>query len=229
MSVTLDNKSTPPTPAACGGGGGGGYKTDYVALNQFFWGKKVAEHAAQRAKPRFEAAMEAEAHAYAMARPPVLAEPCAHVVPHYNPRYVYQGFLMMIHMDLFMFRSPSYSSDERHDCVSIYYDKETGGALLDYTPQTDCPGMGVTHGMYVLPAGATIRDIVRTFCGTDCEIGYTCAWKGERKPRIELLAKTMDSLSAEYVASPFETHVHVTHTTPLRSTRGQIVNGVVVN
>jgi hypothetical protein len=232
MSVTLDNKSTPSIPAACGGGGGGGYdedKTDYVALNQFFWGKEVAKHAASRAKPRFLASMEKAADADAMAHPPVLAELCAFADPLYNPRYIYQGFLMMIHMDLFMFRSPSYSSDPRHDCVSIYYDKETGGALLDYTPQTDCPGMGVTHSMYTLPGAATMRDIVRTFCGANCEIGYTCAWKGEDKPRIELLATTMGSMSPEYVPRPFEIHVHATKTSPLSATRGQIVNGVVVN
>ncbi len=203
--------------------------TDYLALNQRIWGKEVAKHAASRAKPRFEAALAAMADAAAMALPPVLAELCTYVDPFYNPRYVYQGFVLLTHMDIFMFSTPDYRDSERHDCVSIYYDKETGGALLDYTPQTDCPAMGVTRGMYTLPAGATIRDIVRTFCGADCEIGYTCAWKGAQKPRIELLATTMGSLSAEYVASPFETHVHVTRTTPLRPTRGQIANGVVIN
>ena len=103
--------------------------TDYLALNQRIWGKMVANHAAERAKPRFEAAMEAAADAAAMARAPVLAEPCAYVEARNNSRYVTHGYMVLTHMDLYMFQTPSYSTDERRDCISIYYDRETRGRL----------------------------------------------------------------------------------------------------
>jgi hypothetical protein len=201
--------------------------TDYLALNQRIWGKIVAKHAAQIAKPRFEAALAAAADAAAMALPPVVAELCEPVDTLFNPRYVYHGHLQLTHMDLFMFSTPDYSDSPRNDCVSIYFDKETGGALLDYTPQTDCPGMGVTHGMYTLPAGATIRDIARIFCGADCEIGYSAVWTGAYMARTEILATTMGSLGS--VESRREIYLHLTRTTPLSPTRGQIINGKVVN
>jgi hypothetical protein len=204
--------------------------TDYLALNQRLWGKQVAKHAAQIAKPRFEAALAAAADAAAMALPPVIAELCDHVDTLFNPRYVYHGEILLTHMDLSMFNGRLMLSDDlRQDGVSIYYDRETGGALLDYMPLTHCHGMGVSHGMYALPAGATMRDLIRTFCGADCEIGFTSVWKSRGIPaqRTEFLGFPMSALGDK--ESRHEIDIHVTKTTPLRPTTGQIVGGVVVN
>lgn len=145
----------------------------------------------------------------------------------FNPRYVAHGDIVMSHMDLSMNNGRlRLNTDVRQDCVSIFYDKETGGALLLYHAQDDTP-CGVVDGFYTLPAGATFRDLIRTFCGADCEIGFTATWKGPHMDGTELLAMPMSALGPVEVKR--EIRCHVTKTTPLRPTRGQMVGGVFVN
>ena len=203
--------------------------TDYLALTPRIWGKMVAKHAADSAKPRFQAAMDAVADAAAMALPHVAAEPCEPVEIYCRPRYVYHGYICFTHMDLSMRNGRLFlNTDMRQDCISIFFDKETGGALLLYHAQSE-DVCGFVDGHYTLPAGATMRDIVRTFCGADCEIGYTSVWRGRSIPnqRTEFLGFPMSALGT--VETKHEINIHVRKTTPLRPTTGQMVDGVFVN
>ena len=162
-----------------------------------------------------------------MAAPHIPTVPCPRVETYCRPRYVYHGYIVLTHMDLSMFNGRLFLADDlRHDCICIYYDRETRGALLFYNAQSNMP-WDVTHGCHRLPAEATFRDLVRSFGGADCQIGYTSVGWGGNTTRRTILETTMASLGE--VENHREFNCHITKTTPLRPTVGQIINGKVVN